>query len=71
MAGAGGLIESGDVRLVITNTQTGGAETTRIVDDAEARGIPVIAFSETLPEGQTYISWMQENVEALAGALVQ
>ncbi|HWI30159.1 MAG TPA: zinc ABC transporter substrate-binding protein [Microbacterium sp.] len=64
-----GLLESGDVRVVITNTQTGGAETTQIVDDAEARGIPVIAFSETLPEGQTYISWMQENIAALAGAL--
>lgn len=65
------LLESGDVRLVITNTQTGGAETTQIVDDAEARGIPVIAFSETLPEGQTYLSWMQENIAALAGALAE
>ncbi|NLP84786.1 zinc ABC transporter solute-binding protein [Microbacterium sp. CFH 90308] len=64
-----GLIESGDVGVVITNTQTGGAETTQIVDAAEAGGIPVIAFSETLPEGQTYISWMQANIEALSAAL--
>ncbi|MCP2638249.1 zinc ABC transporter substrate-binding protein [Microbacterium sp. HD4P20] len=64
-----GLIESGEVSVVITNTQTGGAETTQIVDAAEAAGIPVIAFSETLPEGQTYISWMQENIEALSAAL--
>ena len=66
-----GLLESGDVRLVITNTQTGGAETTQIVDAAETAGIPVIAFSETLPEGQTYISWMQENTEALSTALAE
>lgn len=64
-----GLIESGDVGVVITNTQTGGAETTQIVDAADAGGIPVIAFSETLPEGQTYISWMQANIEALSAAL--
>jgi zinc/manganese transport system substrate-binding protein len=66
-----GLLESGDVRIVITNTQTGGAETTQIVDAAETAGIPVIAFSETLPEGQTYISWMQENIEALSAALAE
>lgn len=64
-----GLLESGDVRVVITNSQTGGAETGQIVGAAEAAGIPVIAFSETLPEGQTYISWMQANVEALSAAL--
>lgn len=64
-----GLLESGEVRVVITNSQTGGAETGQIVDAAETAGIPVIAFSETLPEGQTYISWMQANVEALSTAL--
>jgi zinc/manganese transport system substrate-binding protein len=63
------LIESGDVGVVITNTQTAGAETAQIVDEAEARGIPTVAFSETLPEGQTYLSWMQANVEALKEAL--
>lgn len=63
------LIESGSVQIVIVNSQTGGAETTQISDEAEARGIPVIAFSETLPEGQTYISWMQANIEALSSAL--
>ena len=64
-----GLLESGEVRVVITNSQTGGAETAQIVDAAETAGIPVIAFSETLPEGQTYISWMQANGEALSTAL--
>jgi zinc/manganese transport system substrate-binding protein len=65
------LLRDGDVRVVITNTQTGGAETTQVVDEADGLGIPVIAFSETLPEGQTYISWMQANIEALAGALTE
>ena len=64
-----GLLRDGSVRVVITNTQTGGAETQEIVDQAEELGIPVIAFSETLPEGETYISWMQANTEALSTAL--
>ena len=63
------LVRDGDVRVVITNTQTGGAETQEVVDEAESAGIPVIAFSETLPEGETYISWMQANIEALSTAL--
>ena len=64
-----GLVRDGAVNVVITNAQTGGAETQEIVDEAEGRGIPVIAFSETLPEGETYISWMQANIEALSTAL--
>lgn len=39
------------------------------MSDAETAGIPVVAFSETLPEGQTYISWMQSNIETLQAAL--
>ncbi len=63
------LLADGDVRVVIANAQTGGAETTQIISDAEGQGIPVIEFSETLPEGQTYLSWMQENITALSDAL--
>ncbi len=63
------LISDGDVRIVLANAQTGGAETDRIIDDAEKAGIPVLEFTETLPEGQTYISWMTDNIAELADAL--
>ena len=63
------LLRDEDISVVVTNAQTGGAETTQIADEADELGIPVIAFSETLPEGQTYLSWMQANIAALAGAL--
>ncbi|WP_314503299.1 metal ABC transporter solute-binding protein, Zn/Mn family [uncultured Microbacterium sp.] len=63
------LLRDEDISVVVTNAQTGGAETTQITDEADGLGIPVIAFSETLPEGQTYLSWMQANIAALAGAL--
>jgi zinc/manganese transport system substrate-binding protein len=63
------LIDSGDIALMIVNPQTGGAETTQVEDEAKAKNIPVIEFTETLPEGQTYISWMQSNITALSDAL--
>lgn len=65
------LLRADDVRVVITNTQTGGAETEQIVSEADSLSIPVIAFSETLPEGETYISWMQANITALSDALAE
>ncbi|MET0297565.1 MAG: zinc ABC transporter substrate-binding protein, partial [Microbacterium sp.] len=63
------LLQTGDVRAVIVNAQTGGAETTAVLDEAETLGLPVVEFTETLPEGQTYLSWMQSNIEALEAAL--
>lgn len=64
-----GIVEDGSVKVVIANAQTGGAETTQIIDTATAQAIPVLEFTETLPEGQTYISWMQQNIAELADAL--
>jgi zinc/manganese transport system substrate-binding protein len=29
----------------------------------------VLEFTETLPDGQTYISWMQQNIAELQEAL--
>ena len=65
------LLRSGEVRAVLANTQTGGAETAEVITEAESLEIPTVEFSETLPDGQTYLSWMQANIEALAGALAQ
>ncbi|MET0735823.1 MAG: zinc ABC transporter substrate-binding protein [Microbacterium sp.] len=63
------LLRSGDADVVVANLQTGGAETGAVVDEAETAGIPVVEFTETLPDGQTYLSWMKANIESLAGAL--
>jgi len=63
------LIRSGDISVVIANAQTGGAETTEVIEWAEAAGIPVVEFTELLPDGETYQSWMGENIRALADAL--
>lgn len=63
------LIASGDVRLLAYNEQTASPETERVREAAEAAGIPVVSFTETLPDAQDYVSWMRANLEAIAGAL--
>lgn len=62
-------VKSGEVKVVIANAQAGGAETTQIIDAAGTAGVPVLEFTETRPDDQTYIQWMQKNIEDLAGAL--
>ena len=69
MLDASRLLQSGDVKVVIVNAQTGGAETNAVIDEATGLEIPIVEFAETLPEGETYISWMQSNIAALASAL--
>jgi zinc/manganese transport system substrate-binding protein len=64
-----GIVESRSVSVVISNTQTGGAETTEVLDAAEAAGIPLVQFAETLPTDATYIEWMHDNIAALHAAL--
>ncbi|KZE89980.1 metal ABC transporter solute-binding protein, Zn/Mn family [Microbacterium sp. TNHR37B] len=63
------LLKAGDVRAVIANAQTGGAETTQVIETAKAAGIPVIEFTEILPEGKTYLTWMADNISTLAATL--
>ncbi|MDX2026852.1 metal ABC transporter solute-binding protein, Zn/Mn family [Microcella sp.] len=63
------LIASGEIRLLAYNEQTASPETERVRAAAEAAGIPVVSFTETLPDAQDYVSWMRANIEAVAQAL--
>ncbi len=63
------LIDSGEVCLLAYNEQTASPETERVRAAADAAGIPVVSFVETLPEGEDYVSWMRANIEAVAEAL--
>lgn len=63
------VIASGDVVLMAYNSQTASAETERVREAAEAAGIPVVDFTETLPDGQDYLSWMTANLDAIQSAL--
>jgi zinc/manganese transport system substrate-binding protein len=63
------VVEGGDVAAVLTNAQTGGAETQRVEDAATDAGIPLVAFTELLPEGSSYSEWMSDAIQSLADAL--
>ncbi len=63
------LIDSGRVVLLAYNSQTASPETERVREAADEAAIPVVDFTETLPEGQTYLSWMTANLDAIAAAV--
>lgn len=63
------LAGSKDVRFLAYNQQTEGAQTEALKKAAETAGVPVVDFSETLPDGKTYVQWMTDNVENISKAL--
>ena len=63
------LLASGDVVLLAYNSQTASPETERVREAAEAADVVVVEFTETLPDGADYVSWMTENLDALEAAL--
>ncbi|MCU1412201.1 MAG: hypothetical protein JWR04_2908 [Rhodoglobus sp.] len=56
------------VRLLAYNSQTASPETERVRTAAEDAGVPVVEFTETLPAGADYVSWMSGNLDAVATA---
>jgi zinc/manganese transport system substrate-binding protein len=65
------LFAGGSVRVLGYNEQTASPETERVRTAAEDAGVAVVPFTETLPEGSDYVSWMTANLDALAQALAQ
>jgi zinc/manganese transport system substrate-binding protein len=65
------LLSSKSVRLLAYNSQTASPETERVRQAAEDAGVPVVEFTETLPAGADYVTWMTANLDALAAALNQ
>ena len=60
-----------DVKLLAYNDQTEGPQTEALKKAAEAAGVPVVNFTETLPQGTNYLDWMDANVRNIAEALSQ
>lgn len=63
------IVSDRAAQVVITNAQAGGPETDRVAQAAKDASTPVLAFSELVPPGKTYLDWMQGNATALADAL--
>ncbi|MGQ7351749.1 metal ABC transporter solute-binding protein, Zn/Mn family [Quadrisphaera oryzae] len=58
-----------EVRALVYNEQTTGAETDAVKAAATAAGIPVVPVTETLPDGDTYTAWMSANISAIRTAV--
>jgi zinc/manganese transport system substrate-binding protein len=64
------LLSSDAVVMLAYNDQTSSPETERVRNAAEAAGIPVVSFTETLPAGKDYVAWMTANLAAIGRALL-
>jgi len=57
-------------RAVVANAQTESASTQEVQKAAAAANVPVLSFTETLPDGvDSYVGWQSTQLDALAGAL--
>jgi zinc/manganese transport system substrate-binding protein len=65
------IIDSSDLLLLAYNDQTTNAQTEQVRAAAEAAGVPVVSFTETLPEGLDYLEWMSSNLDAIAAAVAR
>jgi len=63
------LVEDGTVAFLAYNEQTVGPQTEQVLAAADAAGLPVVSFSELLPEGLDYLGWMGANLDAVEVAL--
>ncbi|WP_246199776.1 metal ABC transporter solute-binding protein, Zn/Mn family [Arthrobacter zhaoguopingii] len=63
------LLASGSVKFLAYNDQTEGPQTQAVRSAAEEAGVPVVDFTETLPDGEDYLTWMEANAESVLEAL--
>ncbi|MGI8678191.1 MAG: metal ABC transporter solute-binding protein, Zn/Mn family [Jatrophihabitans sp.] len=64
------LFRQHTVELLAYNTQSSGRETDEVLAAAKSNGVPAVGFTETMPRGQDYVSWMSANLAAVKAALV-
>ena len=62
-------LNTGRANAVLFNPQTESPVTEDVRRTAERERIPVVEMTETLPEGKTYVRWMDEQITALSSAM--
>ena len=63
------LLKNKRVELFVVNIQTGSPQITALVELAKENQIPVVELSELLPEGLSYIRWMDQNISLIESGL--
>ena len=65
------LFTDDQVAALVYNEQTSSPTTEQVKQAAEDSGIAVVPVTETLPDGDTYLTWMNANLDRLEQALGQ
>ena len=65
------LYANKEVKALVYNEQTSGPVTEQVKAAADKAGIAVVPVTETLPQGKTYLTWMQGNVDSVGQALAK
>ena len=66
------LFGSDAVQVLILNAQTETPTTDQVREAAQTDGVPIVEVTETLPAtAPDYLSWMGEQIDALAAALAK
>jgi zinc/manganese transport system substrate-binding protein len=63
------LFDTKQVKLLAYNAQTTSTQTEAVLAAAQRNNVPVVPMTETLPPDQSYLSWMQANLQAVSTAL--
>lgn len=63
------LLSRGKVQFLAYNAQTSGQQTEAVRQAARDAGVPVLSFTETLPQSSDYLAWMGANVDNIEQAL--
>lgn len=63
------LVSGGTLSFLAYNDQTEGAQTEAVRAAADDAGLPVLDFTETLPDGEDYVSWMTANTDSIEAVL--
>jgi zinc/manganese transport system substrate-binding protein len=62
-------INKQQIKVLIYNKQTVTPVTTNLENLAQAKHIPIVPVTETMPLGKTYQTWMMDQLDALQTAL--
>ncbi len=63
------LMEDDSLAFLAYNEQTESPQTLAVRDAADEAGVEIVNFTETVPEGEDFLSWMTSNVDGIESVL--
>ncbi|WP_026551127.1 zinc ABC transporter substrate-binding protein [Arthrobacter sp. H20] len=63
------LMEDESLAFLAYNEQTESPQTQAVRDAADAAGVEIVNFTETVPDGEDFLTWMTSNVDGIESVL--